>query len=72
MVGHINYAQWLSKFQLDLVNVEQSHPGIRSILNNGAFSIRRTCKSFSPIPVDLTLEQTVNADEGSVYLESAQ
>ena len=65
MVGHINYARWMSKFQLDLLNIDQSHPGIRHLLEDGAFSVRSTDKSFSRIPVDLTLEQTINADAAS-------
>ena len=64
-MNHLNYARWLSKFQLDLMNVDDSHPGLNAILENGSFSIRRTDKQFSRIPIDLTLEQTVNADASS-------
>jgi hypothetical protein len=38
---------------------------LRSILNNGAFTVRRTDHQFSRLPVDLTLEQTVNAHAAS-------
>lgn len=63
--NHINYSRWLSKFQLDLLNIDNTHPGLRSILEKGAFTVRRTSKSFSRTPVDLTLEQIVNADAAS-------
>ena len=62
--NHMNYLRWLSKFQLDLLNIDSTHPGLRAILE-GAFTVRRTSKSFSRSPVDLTLEQTVNADAAS-------
>ncbi|KAK6176302.1 hypothetical protein SNE40_014609 [Patella caerulea] len=63
--NHANYSRWLLKFQLDLVNVHETHPGLRSILENGVFTVKRTQKAFSRGPVDLTLEQTVNADAAS-------
>ena len=63
--NHINYARWLSKFQLDLHNIDSTHPGLRHILEQGAFTVRRTENSFSRAPVDLALEQTVNRDAAS-------
>ena len=63
--NHLNYARWLTKFQLDLMNLEDTHPGLRKILEEGAFTVRRTDHAFSRVPVDLTLEQTVNADAAS-------
>ena len=65
MMNHMNYARWLTKFQLDLVNMDSTHPGLRPILENGAFTIKRTGKPFSRCPIDLTLEQTINADAAS-------
>ena len=65
MTNHLNYAQWLSKYQLDITNMESTHPGLQSILEHGAFTIRRTEHAFSRLPVDLTLEQTINADATS-------
>lgn len=35
------------------------------MLTAGLFSIRRTSNQFSQVPIDLTLEQTVNADAAS-------
>ena len=60
--NHVNYSRWLSKFQLDLLTNDDTHPGLRDILEDGVFSVRRTPHQFSRCPVDLTLEQTVNAD----------
>lgn len=47
------------------VNMDHTFPRLYCILENGAFTIKRTGKSFSRSPVDLTLEQTVTADAAS-------
>lgn len=60
-----NYARWMAKYRLDLMNIEITHPGLRNIVNAGAFSVRRTNNEFARLPVDLTFEQTVNADAAS-------
>ena len=52
-------------YQHDLLNIDETHPGARAMLEAGALSVRRTNKTFSRSPVDLTLEQTVNADVAS-------
>ena len=52
-------------YQLDLLNIDETHPGASAMLEAGALSVRRTNKTFSRSPVDLTLEQTVNADVAS-------
>ncbi len=48
-----------------LLNIDFTHPGAREILFKGAMSIRRTSKSFSRSAIDLTLEQTINANIAS-------
>ena len=60
--NHPNYARWLIQYHNKLLTVEDTHPTFRADLENGAFSIRRTKKNFSRTPIDLTLEQTQNAD----------
>lgn len=60
-----NYARWMTKYHLNLLNIDITHPEAREMLQNGGLSIRRSSKSFSRIPVDMTLEQTVNADAAS-------
>ena len=60
-----NYARWMVRYYLNLLNVDQTHPGVKQILAGGDLSIRRTNKTFSRTAVDLTLEQTINADAAS-------
>ena len=60
-----NYAHYMVRYLLNLINIEDSHPGLRQVLENGGLSNRRSAKSFSRNPVDMTLEQTVNADAAS-------
>ena len=57
--------RWMAKHQLDLMNLPATHPGLKEILVAELFSIWRTDNQFSRLPVDLTLEQTVNADAAS-------
>jgi hypothetical protein len=45
--------------------MEETHPGISSMFENGAISVRRTQKNFSGSAIDFTLEQTQNADASS-------
>ena len=61
MTNHHNYAHWMSSHSLDLGNLETSQPNLQKISTEGAFSINRTEKSFASVPVDITLEQTINA-----------
>ena len=63
--AHINYSRWLTKYQLDLLNMDDTHPGLRDTLSKGVFTVRRTDHDFSRCAVDLTLEQTINADAAS-------
>lgn len=60
-----NYSRWMVRYHFNLMNVDETHPGVCDTLKNGALSIRRTDKAFSRTPVDMTLEQTVNADAAS-------
>jgi len=57
-----NYARWGTLF---LKKLESSDPKLREVLENGAFSIRRTRKDYSRSAVDLSLEQSVNRDAAS-------
>lgn len=60
--NHQNYARWLSRNLDDLMNIETTHPGLKEEFSSGALSIRRTKKNFCRSAVDLTLEQTINAN----------
>lgn len=58
-----NYARWLVKYHENLMKISSTHPGlIPTVVQNGCFAIKRTSTAFSRSPVDLTLEQTINAD----------
>ncbi|KAJ8914072.1 hypothetical protein NQ315_014266 [Exocentrus adspersus] len=46
-------------------SVNETHPGLNVQLERGSFGIKRTDKQFSKIPIDLSLEQTINADAAS-------
>lgn len=59
---HQNYARWLVRYHDNLLRMEDTHPGITQEFENGIISVRRTSKPFSRLPIDLTLEQTINAD----------
>lgn len=63
-VNHQNYARWLSWYLNTLFNVDITHPGLKDSFNQGSYGCKRTAKPFSRIPIDLTLEQTINADAG--------
>lgn len=60
--NHQNYARWLVKYEDNLKKVDESHPGLSARFESGSFGVKRTNKPFSRQPVDLTLEQTINAD----------
>lgn len=60
-----NYARWMVRYCLNLINIDRSHPGLRDVLGKGALSVRRTSNNFSRNPVDMTLEQTINQDAAS-------
>lgn len=61
-MNHHNYARWILRLYANLANIENTHPGLKETLIGGGISIRRTEKSFSGSQIDLTLEQTINAD----------
>ena len=48
-----------------MIKMEKTHPGISQYFKNGALSIKWTKQDFSRSAVDLTLEQTINADAAS-------
>lgn len=56
-----NYARYLIKYHDNLIKVEHTHPGLIEDFRKG-IGIRRTDKNFSMQPIDLTVEQTINAD----------
>ncbi|GFV43900.1 hypothetical protein TNCV_1530741, partial [Trichonephila clavipes] len=61
-VNQPNYARWCVKYLDNLNKVDETHPGLKNDFMNGCFGIKRTDKPFSSIPIDLTLETTINAE----------
>lgn len=57
-----NYARWTVRYCSNLLNVAETHPNLYEDFQEDFFGIRRT-KSFSKQPIDLVLEQIINADE---------
>ncbi|CAH2015292.1 unnamed protein product [Acanthoscelides obtectus] len=64
IVNQPNYARYCVKYVYvdNLNNVADTHPGLEDDFNKGFFGVKRTDKPFSRVPIDLTLEQTINAD----------
>lgn len=60
--NHHNYARWLTRNLNDLMNIESTHPGLKTQFENGGLSVRRKEKNFCRSPTDITLEQTINAN----------
>lgn len=63
--NHQNYARWLTRNLDNLMNIENTHPDLLAEFQSGGLSIRRTTRNFCRSPIDLTLEQTINANAGN-------
>ncbi|CAG9771355.1 unnamed protein product [Ceutorhynchus assimilis] len=57
-----NYSRYLVKYSDNLQKVDETHPGLKEQFEKGSIGIRRTSKPFSRQPIDLVLQQTINAD----------
>ena len=64
-LNHMNYARWLVRYYDSLIKLPETHPEVNADFKKGWFGIKRTGKPFSSTPIDLTLEQTINADASS-------
>ena len=53
---------WLTLYHGKLRKLKNSYPEIYEEFKNGFFSLKRKSKPFLRIPIDLTLEQSTNAD----------
>ncbi|GFU73818.1 uncharacterized protein TNCV_554461 [Trichonephila clavipes] len=57
------YQKFVEETRQDNLNkVDETHPGLKNDFMNGCFGIKRTDKPFSSIPIDLTLDTTINAE----------
>ena len=57
-----NYARWMVRYHHNLVKLSNTHLDVFDEFKNGLFFIHRTEKSLSGSPIDLTLEQIINAN----------
>ena len=64
-LNHQNYARWLWRYYHNLLMLQESHPDVYADFKRGLFAVKRTTKTVSGSPIDLTLEQTINADAAS-------
>ena len=58
---HQNYARWMTYYALELVNLKIEKPEVMEDLLKEAFSISRSGNAFAGVPVDMALEQSINA-----------
>lgn len=61
--NHHNYARWLVIYYDNLLKLKDMHLQVNEDFQNGCFALKRTSKPFSRIPIALTFEQTINADD---------
>lgn len=63
---NINYARYLSWYYSEMVALPQKHPEADAYLRAGGLSVQiGECNPFGRIPVDQTIEETVNKDTQS-------
>ena len=60
--NHHNYARWLVVYHNNPMKLQNTHPQVYKDFQIGCFTVKGTSKQFSRVPLDLTLEQTINAD----------
>lgn len=57
-----NYARWSLLYLSNLIELYNINSPLVDEFRRGAFGIKRTNANFARSPIDLTLEQTINAD----------
>lgn len=58
---HVNYSRYLSTYLIHMTMLPNTHPEAQMMLENGDFGVQRTTThGFSQVPVDQTIEQTLN------------
>nr|CAD7458958.1 unnamed protein product [Timema tahoe] len=60
-----NYARWMTVYLLNLLNIDSVCPGAKYTLSQRGMSIKRSEIPFSRVPLDMNLEQTLNAEAAS-------
>ena len=59
---HTNYARYLPVYWIEMMNLPDTHPEAHGHLTPGEFAVQRSSGSFNQVPVDQTIEQTINRD----------
>ena len=58
-----NYARYLTVYWCEMTLLPQTHPYANTLLENGQFAVQRSPHgAFAQVPVDQTIEQTMNRD----------
>ena len=67
-LNHRNYARWLVKYYDSVLKLNETDAEVYNELKQSWFAIRCTKMPFSSTTIDLTLEQTINAETASQRL----
>ena len=70
-LDHTNYARWMPVHLHDLGALQKQRPEVYQELVKGAFTVRKSCRSFSAIAIDQAHEQNnplVKGDGGAIGL----
>jgi len=70
-MDHTNYARWIPVHLRDMVTLPTAHPEIAREFEAGNFTIQKTSRQFSAIPIDQAHEQNnaaIKGDGGPVGL----
>ena len=57
---HLNYARYTATYLMMLINLSESNPEARDLLDRNGFSVSRSAIPKSRNAVDITIEQTIN------------
>ena len=70
-LDHTNYARWIPVHQRDMAELANKHPDVFTEFSNGHFTIQKTKRMFSVIPLDQAHEQNnayFKGDGGAIGL----
>jgi len=70
-LDHTNYARWIPVHLRDMAELPTKHPEVAKNFNAGNFTVRKTKRAFSSIPIDQAHEQNnacIKGDGGAVGL----
>ena len=70
-LDHTNYARWIPVHLRDMAELANKHPDVFTEFSNGQFTVQKTKRMFSAIPLDQSHEQNnayVKGDGGDIGL----